>query len=121
MFKRTQERAIPPGEIDRSVPKGANDIVNKCLETDREKRYQTVTGLLEDLDNFDPAKKIGAATRAKVQLRKASRLPQLGDRRSARRSGSAGSSQFSKSIRTGSCCSSCSCNGARRRFQQSHG
>src|SRR5215831_3506472 len=31
MFIRTKERAIPPAEIDATVPKGANDIVNKCL------------------------------------------------------------------------------------------
>jgi tetratricopeptide (TPR) repeat protein len=73
MFKRTQERAIPPAEIDNSVPKGANDIVSKCLEKERENRYQSVTELIADLDNFDPAKKIGKAARAKVQLRKVSR------------------------------------------------
>src|SRR5215471_16938347 len=73
MFKRTTERAIPPAEIDATVPKGANDIVNKCLQMDREQRYQSVTELLGDLENFDPTKKVGAAERAKARLRKAAR------------------------------------------------
>src|SRR5262249_54990642 len=73
MFKRTTERAIPPAEIDATVPKGANDIVNKCLQIEREQRYQSVTELLEDLETFDPTKKVGAAERAKARLRKAAR------------------------------------------------
>jgi len=73
MFKRTTDRAIPPAEIEQSVPKGANEIVIKCLEKEREKRYQTVTELLEDLETFDPTKKVGAADRAKARLRKAAR------------------------------------------------
>src|SRR5262247_2397319 len=71
MFKRTTERAILPAEIDATVPKGANDIVDKCLQLDREQRYQSVTELLDDLETFDPTKKIGAAERAKARLRKA--------------------------------------------------
>ncbi|PYS34864.1 MAG: hypothetical protein DMG14_28465, partial [Acidobacteria bacterium] len=71
MFKRTTERAIPPAEIDKTVPKGANDIVNKCLQIEREQRYQSVTELLEDLETFDPTKKVGAAERAKARLRRA--------------------------------------------------
>src|SRR5437867_6882264 len=66
MFMRTKERAIPPAEIERSVPKGANDIVIKCLETERERRYQTVTELLDDLETFDPSKMVGVADRAKA-------------------------------------------------------
>jgi tetratricopeptide (TPR) repeat protein len=73
MFVRTKERAISPIEIDRTVPKGANDIVNKCLEIEREKRYQTVRELLDDLEVFDPSKKVGAADRAKIRLRGAAR------------------------------------------------
>jgi eukaryotic-like serine/threonine-protein kinase len=73
MFKRTTERAIPPAEIDAAVPKGANEIVNKCLQMEREKRYQSVTELLGDLETFDPTKKVSAADRAKARLRKASR------------------------------------------------
>jgi tetratricopeptide (TPR) repeat protein len=73
MFKRTTERAAAPVELEQSIPKGANDIVVKCLQMDREKRYQSVSELLEDLENFDPTKKVGAADRAKARLRKAAR------------------------------------------------
>jgi tetratricopeptide (TPR) repeat protein len=73
MFKRTTERAVAPVEIDPSIPKSANDIVVKCLQKDREHRYQSVTALLEDLETFDPTKKVGAADRAKVRLKKAAR------------------------------------------------
>jgi tetratricopeptide (TPR) repeat protein/TolB-like protein/predicted Ser/Thr protein kinase len=73
MFKRTKERAIPPNEIDASIPKEANDIVVKCLEPERERRYQNVTEILEDLESFDPSKKAGAADQVKVRLKKAAR------------------------------------------------
>src|ERR1041385_8517424 len=78
MFIRTKEPAIAPAEIDQSVPKGANDIVNKCLEMEREKRYQSVAELLEDLETFDPTKKVGAAERARARLRKAARYRTVG-------------------------------------------
>src|SRR5262247_305886 len=70
MFKRTTERAVPPVEVERSVPKSANDIVNKCLQIEREQRYQSVTELLEDLETFDPTKKIGAAARLGGRLKR---------------------------------------------------
>ncbi len=40
MYKRTQERAIPPVDLDSSVPIQANKIVMKCLEKDPANRYQ---------------------------------------------------------------------------------
>src|SRR5207248_780227 len=70
MFKRTKERAIPPAEIEQSIPKGANDIVNKCLEIERERRYQSVTELLRDLETFDPTRKLGAAARVGARLKR---------------------------------------------------
>src|SRR5262245_53166035 len=73
MFKRTTERALPPVEIERDVPKGANDIVVKCLQIEREQRYQSITELLGDLETFDPTRKVGAAERAKSRLKKAAR------------------------------------------------
>jgi len=78
MFKRTQERAVPPAEIDASVPKGANEIVIKCLQMKPADRYQSVTEMLQDLETFDPTKKIGTADRAKARLRKASRYRNIG-------------------------------------------
>jgi hypothetical protein len=72
MFKRTKERAIAPVEIERSIPQGPNDIIIKCLEPQREKRYQNVPEILHDLDNFDPQKKVAATVHIKSHLRKAS-------------------------------------------------
>jgi tetratricopeptide (TPR) repeat protein len=70
MFKRTRERAVPPAEIDRDVPKMANDIIVKCLALEREGRYQTVTELLADLEKIDPAKKVGAVVHATARLKR---------------------------------------------------
>jgi len=72
MFKRTKERAISPAEIEKTVPRGANDIVVKCLEIERDRRYQSITELLNDLETFDPSKKVSAAFHAKARLRKVS-------------------------------------------------
>jgi tetratricopeptide (TPR) repeat protein len=72
MFKRTKERAVPPAEIDSSVPRSANDIIMKCLEIERDKRYSTFTEILADLETFDPEKKV-SALRLKAGLKKASR------------------------------------------------
>ncbi len=73
MFRRTKERATPPAEIDASVPKAANDIIMKCLEMERERRYQTATEILTDLEKVDPSKRAGAAVHIKARLRKVSR------------------------------------------------
>ena len=74
LFIRTKERAIPPAEIHRLIPKGANDIVVKCLEPEREQRYQTVTDILNDLETFDPKKKVGAGVLVKSRLKKYRKL-----------------------------------------------
>src|SRR3989475_8965854 len=71
MYKRTQERAVPPIELDASIPLQANQIIMKCLEPIPENRYQSVKEILQDLETFDPTKKIGAADRLKSRLRKA--------------------------------------------------
>jgi tetratricopeptide (TPR) repeat protein len=73
LFKRTKERVIPPVEIDQSVPKGANEIIVKCLETDREKRHQKVVDIRRELEALDPSKRVGAATQLKFRLKKLSR------------------------------------------------
>jgi serine/threonine protein kinase/tetratricopeptide (TPR) repeat protein len=70
MFIRTKERAIPPAEIERSIPEGSNNIAVKCLEPDVAKRYQSVTDMLADLESFDPTKKVGASVLVKSRLRK---------------------------------------------------
>ncbi len=72
MYVRTKERAIPPAEIEQSVPKGANEIVVKCLEIDPKDRYHSITEILTDLETFDPSKKV-TAVHLKARLRKVSR------------------------------------------------
>jgi tetratricopeptide (TPR) repeat protein len=52
LFKRAQERAIPPSEIDASVPAALSAIVSKCLERDRSARYQSAAELLHDLEQW---------------------------------------------------------------------
>ena len=73
MYKRTRERPVPPIELDASIPLQANQIIMKCLEPIPESRYQSVKEILQDLETFDPTKKIGAADRVKSRLRKAAR------------------------------------------------
>src|SRR5437867_3657368 len=73
MFMRTREEATPPVEIEHSVPKEANDIVVRCLEMEPNNRYQSVSGMLNDLETFDPSKKVSAAVHIRARLRKASR------------------------------------------------
>ena len=49
LLKRTREKATPPREIDPGVPQALSDIVMKCLETNPDRRYQSVGALLQDL------------------------------------------------------------------------
>jgi tetratricopeptide (TPR) repeat protein/predicted Ser/Thr protein kinase len=74
MFKRTKEQATPPVDLDHAVPVQANYIVMKCLETDPVKRYQSATQLLEDLDRFDPRKKISTLDRLQRSIIRRSRV-----------------------------------------------
>jgi len=50
LLKRTQERATPVLESDRSIPVPISNIVMKCLERNLKLRYQTTDELLKDLD-----------------------------------------------------------------------
>ena len=43
---------VPPYEIDKSIPKRLSGICAKAMESEIDKRYQSVTELLEDLDEF---------------------------------------------------------------------
>jgi eukaryotic-like serine/threonine-protein kinase len=52
LVKRSQERAIPVAEIDHTVPGQLSDIVSKCLERDRNLRYQSASELLQELDRW---------------------------------------------------------------------
>ncbi|MBI3667940.1 MAG: protein kinase, partial [Acidobacteria bacterium] len=50
LLKRLQERAIPPVQLDTSIPHALSDIVVKCLAIDPNERYQTAPEMLRDLD-----------------------------------------------------------------------
>ena len=54
LLKRTQERPQPPAEVDSAIPKAISDVVMKCLEIDRDHRYNTAREILEDLGQEMP-------------------------------------------------------------------
>jgi serine/threonine protein kinase/tetratricopeptide (TPR) repeat protein len=49
LLMRTQKRAAPLIDIDRTIPGPLSDIVSKCLESDPLKRYQSAEDLVADL------------------------------------------------------------------------
>ena len=64
LLKRSQERAIPMSEVDKSVPRALSTAVSRCIEPDRRKRYQSTNELIADLEGFQPsvASKTGSVT-----------------------------------------------------------
>ena len=54
LLKRTQERPQPPADVDPTIPKPISDVVMKCLEIDRDRRYSTAREILEDLGQESP-------------------------------------------------------------------
>jgi serine/threonine protein kinase/tetratricopeptide (TPR) repeat protein len=54
LLKRVKEKAVPPSVVDPSIPQRVSDIVMKCLEADRDKRYQTCGEILADLAGEAP-------------------------------------------------------------------
>jgi len=59
LIKRTQERAIPVTQHDRSIPSPLAHIVAKCMERDPKLRYQSCSQLLNDLEAWQ-GKRAGA-------------------------------------------------------------
>src|SRR5215472_9346868 len=53
LVKRTQERAVPLSQVDPTIPPELSLITAKCLERDRNLRYNTVQELIDDLDTFE--------------------------------------------------------------------
>ncbi len=49
IFRRTQETARPPAELEPEIPQQINDAVVKCLATDREQRFQSASEFLAAL------------------------------------------------------------------------
>jgi len=50
LYKRIQEIPKPPMELNPDVPVVLNNIVLRCLEIDKEKRYGSATEILQDLE-----------------------------------------------------------------------
>jgi serine/threonine protein kinase len=49
MLKRTQERARPPVELEPTITRELSEVVMKCLEIARERRYPSALDVLHDL------------------------------------------------------------------------
>src|SRR5260370_38613847 len=50
MYKRTTEHVRPPIEIAPEIPKALSEIVVRCLEIDKDKRYASATEIFRDLE-----------------------------------------------------------------------
>jgi len=50
LLKRTQERALPPIELDSTIPRYLNDVVLRCLEIEPRARYQKASDIVADLE-----------------------------------------------------------------------
>jgi serine/threonine protein kinase/tetratricopeptide (TPR) repeat protein len=59
LIKRTQERAIPVADVDAQIPGALSGIVSKCLERDLSNRYQSVSGVLADLNTWKDKRAAG--------------------------------------------------------------
>lgn len=46
IYRRTQESARPPIDLDPTIPQSTSDAVLKCLERNREERFQTASAVL---------------------------------------------------------------------------
>jgi serine/threonine protein kinase/tetratricopeptide (TPR) repeat protein len=69
LWKRTHEAARPPIELEPGIPRAVNDMVVKCLEIDRERRYQSVAEFARDLEAWEAGTSISAATPTQRWLR----------------------------------------------------
>jgi len=61
LYQRTKEIPPPPIEKDPSIPRPLNNIVVRCLQIDKEKRYASATEILQDLAVFQGTR-VGSVT-----------------------------------------------------------
>jgi eukaryotic-like serine/threonine-protein kinase len=75
LYKRIKENARPPIELRPDIPRVLNDIVLRCLETDREKRYASATEILQDLEVWQGTRSgtVVAPARTRFPIEKLSR------------------------------------------------
>jgi serine/threonine protein kinase/tetratricopeptide (TPR) repeat protein len=67
LIRRTQERARPISEHDQTIPDSLSRIVGKCLEREKEARYQSAGELLADLQAWSGQRTANAITLQAVQ------------------------------------------------------
>src|SRR5579864_3677507 len=60
LIRRTQERAKPISEFDKTIPQGLSNVVSKCLEREPAAQYQTAKELLSDLGAWQGKREAGA-------------------------------------------------------------
>ncbi|MGD0402054.1 MAG: tetratricopeptide repeat protein [Candidatus Acidiferrales bacterium] len=71
LWKRTHEAARPPIELEPGIPGAVSDMVVKCLEIERGRRYQSVAEFAKDLEAWQAGTATSAATPMQRRLRKA--------------------------------------------------
>jgi eukaryotic-like serine/threonine-protein kinase len=74
LWKRTHEAARPPIELEPGIPRAISDMVVKCLEIDRDRRYQSVAEFAKDLEAWQAGTSVSAATPMQRRLRSAAPL-----------------------------------------------
>ena len=70
LVKRSQQRAVPPMDVDPTVPAVLSDIVRKCLEPLPADRYQSAPEIIRDLEAW----RGGASTLMQLPSSAAARL-----------------------------------------------
>lgn len=64
LVRRTQETAPPVRDLDPTIPEYLNEIVARCLEIRRERRYASASQILADLDSKQAPTQDGSETAA---------------------------------------------------------
>jgi serine/threonine protein kinase/lipopolysaccharide biosynthesis regulator YciM len=77
LYKRIKESARPPIELSPDIPSVLSDIVVRCLEIDREKRYPSATECLQDLEIWQGTRPgtISAPSRSGMWLQELAKQP----------------------------------------------
>ncbi len=68
LYKRTNEAARPPVELDQGIPRALSDIVVRCLQIDKENRYASATEILQDLAIWEAPRAGTVASPARLWL-----------------------------------------------------
>ncbi len=74
-LKHETEQPRDPKELNAQVPSDISQVILKCMEKDREKRYQTARELLSELDKIEKRLSVekGALPKRKLEAKKAGR------------------------------------------------